>query len=388
MISKKRFGIGMLFLAMLLVSIVLVSAASAAADKEIVKNPSDSKGETYNIKDLTPEKAKEIEAEVSRNNNMPATVKNCPYAGLLVANDEQKKVFLGYIDKLSVSDSEKKEMKNALQDIWSRVPNGVTEKDYPVMKKIGKAITDYVEETYWKGKQSVQWMSNTHQNLIGAGVVLVYNNGNYASWARTAAMLPDSTIDSGYISVSLLGKTISIPKTCYYHYYNPTAAYGLGFGGAPSKCSSYAATAKSYYQKKDYSNAFKNLGIASHYLSDVAQPMHSGGESGSLIDYLLNWNGNYYHYQYEQYVENNWVNGVGFSKNVVNNKAIKSVTNPSSAVKSMASYSNGYSTTLWAAIYANPSFDTRYTGTVNWITANTLTEAAKYNAGLAKYIKS
>ena len=146
------------------------------------KNPSDSKGETYNIKDLTPEKAKEIEAEVSRNNNMPATVKNCPYAGLLVANDEQKKVFLGYIDKLSVSDSEKKEMKNALQDIWSRVPNGVTEKDYPVMKKIGKAITDYVEETYWKGKQSVQWMSNAHQNLIGAGVVLVYNNGNYASW--------------------------------------------------------------------------------------------------------------------------------------------------------------------------------------------------------------
>ena len=87
-------------------------------------------------------------------------------------------------------------------------------------------------------------------------------------------------------------------------------------------------------------------------------------------------------------MENNWVNGVGFSKNVVNNKAIKSVTNPSSAVKSMASYSNGYSTILWAAIYANPSFDTRYTGTVNWITANTLTEAAKYNAGLAKYIKS
>jgi hypothetical protein len=67
----------------------------------------------------------------------------------------EKKVFLGYIDKLSVSNSEKKEMKSALQGIWSRVPNRITEKDYPMMENIGKAITDYIADTYWAGGQKL-----------------------------------------------------------------------------------------------------------------------------------------------------------------------------------------------------------------------------------------
>lgn len=213
-----------------------------------------------------------------------------------------------------------------------------------------------------------------------------YKNTEWAGWARGTAMNPDDTIDTGSISVPVptpLGfVTISIPKSCYYHYYNPS----LHFGGAPGKCASYAAQAKTYYKNKDYKNAFETFGIASHYISDVAQPMHSGGELGSLKDYLLNWNGNYYHYQYEQYVVNNWDNGCKYSQYANNNAGIKSITDPSQAVKDMAAFSKPHSTTLWDEIYANPdNFDTSNT---QYIMAKVLLEAAKYNAGLAKYIST
>jgi hypothetical protein len=56
MITRKKFGTGMLFLAMLLVSIVLVTAASAAAGKASAKNHTDSKVGTFDIKDLDAEK--------------------------------------------------------------------------------------------------------------------------------------------------------------------------------------------------------------------------------------------------------------------------------------------------------------------------------------------
>jgi hypothetical protein len=396
MIKGKGFGTGMLVLAMLLVSVVSVSAASAAADKASAKNPSDSKVETYGIKGLTPEKVKEIEAETSSFNKMPDTVKNCPYAGLLVANDEQKKIFLGYFDKMSVSDSEKKEMKNALQDMWKRVPNKITEKDYPKMEKIGKAVTSYVENTYWKGRQSVQWMSKAHTNLISAGVNLVYANPTYASKASSYAMYPDTTIDAGSIDIPVplpggLWVTLSLPKSCYYHYYNPS----VGFGGAPGKCSSYASSARSFYQKKDYNNAFINLGIASHYISDVTQPMHSGSELNSLKNYLLNWGSDPYHMRYEQYVDDNWgTTGHNFGKWVTQNTEVKSITDPAAAVKSAATTSHVYSDKLFAEIYAHPNFDKKVTPNpddttyIQYVTIIMNQEAAKYNAGLAKYIKS
>jgi PKD repeat protein len=76
MITRKRFRIGMLFLAMLLVGIVLVSTASAGVDKASAKNPSDSKVETFGIKGLDANKVKQIEAEACRIRNMPDTVKN------------------------------------------------------------------------------------------------------------------------------------------------------------------------------------------------------------------------------------------------------------------------------------------------------------------------
>lgn len=178
---------------MLLVSMAFAPAVSAETDNANMNNSSDNEVETYGIEGLTPEKVKEIEARASYVRSLPATIQNAPYIGLVTADDETKKVVLGYIDNLSVSDSEKKEMKNELQDIWSRVPNEITENDYPVIQKIGDAVTKYVEETYWAGNQSPQWKGDAHSGLISAGVNLVYGNFQWAGWAAGTAPTPDST---------------------------------------------------------------------------------------------------------------------------------------------------------------------------------------------------
>ena len=277
---------------------------------------------------------------------MPAVVMNAPYIGLVTADDKTQKTVLRYIDKLSVSNSEKKEMKKAIKDIWARVPYGITEKDYPQIQKFGDAVTNYVYDTYWADQVSPMWAASTHSDLIYYGVKL--NAGNNfvpqrATYAANSANLPDTdpSIDPGVYG-------------SYNHYYNPYALFGLGFGGAPGRCKEYANYAKSYIKLKQYDKAYYNLGIASHYLSDVSQPMHTSGEYQQGWDHVF---GNQYHIKYEAYVGNNWVSGRNYRQNVTEVTAVNSITDPSAAVKSMAKFSNPYYAKLWQEITNNPNFD-------------------------------
>lgn len=189
----KKIGVGILTLVALLVSMAFLPAASAAADEEHEISFSDSEVNIYNIDGLTPQKVREIEASASYVRSLPDTVKKAPYMGLVTADDETKMVVLGYIDNFSMPNSQKKEMKEELQDIWSRVPGNITEEDYPVIQNIGDAVTNYVEETYWADKQSIQWKEKAHKGLIRAGVNLVYKNSKWAGWAAVYAPKPDST---------------------------------------------------------------------------------------------------------------------------------------------------------------------------------------------------
>lgn len=305
---------------------------------------------------------KEIEASASYVRSLPDTVKKAPYMGLVTADDETKKVVLGYIDNFSVSDSEKSEMKNSLQDIWSRVPDKITEKDYPTIQKIGDAVTNYVEETYWADSQSAKWKTYAHNGLIYAGVKLVYGNTQWAGWARDTAISPDYT-DKGV-------------SRYYKHYYNP----GINYGGAPGACEDAAKLAKTYYSKgSSYRKAaFNNLGNASHYLSDVGNPMHTA------FDYNSFKKGK--HLAYEDYVESNWNKGCKYSQYVNSNTGVKTITDPSQAAIDLAEFSFDYYRPLWGEINAHP--DNFNTTTVQYITAKLMRETAKYDAGLAKYIKT
>ncbi len=98
----KKFRAGILLVTIFLASFVLVPATSAAAEDASVNNFSDSEVETYGIDGLTPQQVEEIESEINRIRDMPDIVNNCPYMPLLVATDEQKEIFLGYILSLTV----------------------------------------------------------------------------------------------------------------------------------------------------------------------------------------------------------------------------------------------------------------------------------------------
>jgi hypothetical protein len=372
-VNNEKLRIVSFFVVVMLASIVFIPAASAAADKASTTNPSDSKIETYSIKGFDAQKVKGIEDEAARIRNMPSTIMDAPYIGLVTADDQTKKTVLGYIDKLSVSNSEKKEMKKAIKDIWARVPDGITEKDYPEIQKIGDAVTKYVYDTYWADQISPMWAASTHSDLIYYGVK-VYAGNNFvpqlATYAANSANLPDtdSSIDPGIYG-------------SYNHYYNPYALFGLGFGGAPGRCKEYANYAKSDIKLKQYDRAYNNLGIASHYLSDVSQPMHTSGEYQQGLDHIF---GNQYHIKYETYVGNNWVSGRNYRQKVTEVTTMKSISDPSASVKSLAKFSNPYYALLWKEITNKPdNFDTDNTQIITIITNQ---EAVKYNAGLVGYI--
>jgi hypothetical protein len=367
MTAKKKFRLRMLILAMLLVSIAFVPAASAKADKVNTNNSSDSEVETYGIEGLTPEKVKEIEARANYLENLPDSVHNAPYWAMVAADKDTKKAVLQYIDKLSVSNFEKEEMKKSMNDIWNRVPDKITEKDYPVIQKVGDAVTKYIEETYWADKQSVQWTNaGGHYAFSYYGTYLIFNNNNWAVLAGSYGGTPDWW-DTGV-------------DRYYKHYYNPD----LGYGGAPGACSDYATLAKSQYATGDRTQCFINNGLASHYLSDVGNPMHTGGEISQGLDYLL---GNSHHIAYEQYVEGNWSSNYKYLDLVTSNTVVTSVTDPNQAVRDLAAVSHPYFGTLWEKVTQDPSnfgsnIDVRY------ITTKCVRETARYNAGLAQHLKN
>jgi hypothetical protein len=338
-----------------------MSAASAAGDKAIIKNPSNSKVETFGIKGLDAKKVNEIESEARSLNNLPATIYNAPYWPMVAADDDTKKAVLGYIEKLSVSDSEKREMKKSMNDIWSRFPNKITQNDYPVIQKIGDAVYNYIEKTYWEGQQSAQWGSTGHKNFAYYGIYQIYKNSNWASIANTYANYPDVN-DWGIGRYSR-------------HYYNPKN----GIGSAPNACAENAKPARSSYKSGERSRTFYYFGLASHYLSDVGNPMHTSGE----VDQF--WN-SAPHYAYENYVENNWAAGYKYGDIVSSNTQVQTVTNPATAVKNLAAFSNSYYGTLWQKLTQDPNFGSNTD--VRYLTTKCVRETAKYNAGLAAYLKS
>jgi hypothetical protein len=119
MIAKKKFGLRILILAMLLVSIAIVPAASAEKLNEKTNDTA-----VDEIEYSVPEPEPVI--------TLNKTSKQ-PYWFLLEANDKEQKILFSYIDNCYVSNEEKKEMKKEMKDIWKRYPDKITEEDYQTL---------------------------------------------------------------------------------------------------------------------------------------------------------------------------------------------------------------------------------------------------------------
>ncbi len=351
MIANRKFGIGVLLAAMLLVSMALVSGATAEA--------------------VTDEIASEvvlIEQNPELDLNPDITIKSydteIPYWYLLEADKDQQKTLLKYIDECYASKQEKNEMKKSMKDIWNRYPDSITEEDMIVLGQIDVATAEYLNDKYGVSDEvSVKWTATPHKKMTRIAVKKVGITDYYANIASNASDDPDTWPDPQIWQ-------------SYNHYYDPVTDTGL----AAVNCDNRAGIARAYYNGGQLSAAYTELGYASHYLTDVGNPLHTG----MVINQTLN---QWVHYDYENYVTANWDVDYNFESVVSNNNYYYSISDPEDAAQDLAEYSNAYLNSLWMEIYYNPStWESR--ATVISITESVLLKSAKYNIGLVKYMRS
>ncbi len=175
------------------------------------------------------------------------------------------------------------------------------------------------------------------------------------------------------------------------HYYNPSYCLPNGVcvptGAAPSMCKHFADIAKNKHSRGQYHDAYTNLGYASHFMTDVVQPLHTGAELSQIVLSKIRFGDiKHIHYAYEGYVTNNWNSGYNFRSVVENNWYYYPISDPEQATKDLASYAHQYAFTIVWTIFTNPD---------NWqtdqnlrkITENCLLETSKYVLGLVKYVR-
>ena len=176
------------------------------------------------------------------------------------------------------------------------------------------------------------------------------------------------------------------------HYYNPD--WETGF--APLFTHYWASQAQGNYSSNRPSSALY-LGWASHFMTDVANPEHTGFEFEQYADVALP--GGYdTHSAYEGYVSTMWnqthagQTGANTFHQIVKNQENVNyrITNPSTATKNIAKFSHAYLPTLYYRVANQPYIDSNHRGfyddpTVGKITENCLKIAARYTGGLVEY---
>lgn len=92
------------------------------------------------------------------------------------------------------------------------------------------------------------------------------------------------------------------------------------------------------------------------------------------------------HFDYEEYVYDNWAQGYNYMSVFENNGYYYTITSPSSSTKSLAGYAKNYDETLYYLVY-NHRYTFRTDSDVKSITENCLLDTAKYMLGLVKYVR-
>lgn len=346
--TMKKIGIGILCLTIFLMSTAFVLVVSA----EILTE------DTANIV------VGEMEYPVPEPEPITVldTTPKSPYLHLLEADNEEQEILFGYIDNCYISDEEKEEMKKAMEDIWKRYPDQITEQDNLMLDKVAKATAEYLNDEYGSGDVGIKWSgANAHGDIIHIACIKWGVSSSYAQIANNSAPVPDTWNDGFWQG--------------YHHYYDPV----LHTGNAAYNCQYRANLAKTSYNGGQYTNAYTNLGYSSHYMSYLGNPMHTGKE---LAQYQNQW----VHTSYESYVQNNWTTGHNYRNVIQNTNTYYSITDPEQSAKNLASASNSDLETLYDAVYYHPSTFGSDPEVIA-ITQRNLERAAKYNMGLVKYVR-
>lgn len=382
--GKSRLQVFPMLLVLLLMSMVVIPVFAYAEERTEISRPVEiSDSLTLQSQVLTPQISSDI-------------INATPHWYLLAADAKGQKNALNDLNKCDISDEEKAQMKEYLLKLWAKYPVSkvnnkgdvcvtfnkkcgivqLTTDEEQMLEKIDKTLAAYLNEKY-DGTISVKWVADPcHQDMIEIACLKWGVPSDQATYAHNAADDPDSwppvTPPTG---LSWLDDFINQVCHSYDHYYNPS----LGTGNAPLQCKNYANSAKDYYDNSNMQSAFTNLGYSSHFLTDVANPMHTGRE----VDQALN---QWVHSEYESYVWENWESGKNFKEVCNGNWYYYTMSDPEQAVTSLASYSHAKLDDLFYDVY-NHRDTFRSDSDVEEITDDCLLEMAKHTLGLVKYVR-
>ncbi len=334
-----------------------------------------------------------------------------PYWMFIAAGSTEKGsvTILKYIDSSkNLTKRERVELKKFVRELWRKyrvktIRNGnvtlitlnskaginLTNEEKVMLEKVAQAMNEYFREKYVKNKNGnvgILWNGNEHKSIIRISCIKWGGiSKDYASVAGAAAPKPDTWTQvpppHGY--PDWMWNFIMQVVHSWTHYYNPD----WGTGSAPSETKYYADIAKDKHSNGDYTSAYTNLGYASHFMTDVGNPLHTGAEFRQVFLSKLRFGDiKYIHTAYENYVTDNWNSGYVFKSIVENNWYYYPISNPEQATKNLASYTHQYADTIVWTIFTNP--DTwQNDQNIKNITENCLLETAKYVLGLVKYVR-
>jgi PKD repeat protein len=224
-----------------------------------------------------------------------------------------------------------------------------------------------------------------------------HGHNSYAYWAMKKAYFPlhvreeaaarasepDQWAPSSFDDLNRVVKSIT-------HYWNPKFEYSV-VGQAPYYTNAFTEDARdlietcypddscSYAQLQAFGEQF---GYASHYLTDVGNPMHTGREIDQIYDDQTLGTAYTPHTKYEDFVTNNWASYEGL---VTDGNFYFPVSSPAQATRNLATYSHAYLDTLYYRVKNNPSFASDEN--VDLITINCIQASARYTRGLAVYCR-
>ncbi len=273
-----------------------------------------------------------------------------PYWLTLVATPEEQDLLLRFIDNSSVSKQDKVYYKNSLISLWERYPlefrdegnfTNITFKnkkakhvlssdENETIKRIAALIGEGGQATFpnkagstesgakimpsvpfipiptsapnYPEKNSfgdtewgplLQWSNQpTHNGLIFVPVYKLrgFNDANVAANTADDPDYWDFENQPWFVPQEFL-----LLVHGWNHYYNPDAA----FGDAAIECAGHTQMARTNFENGNLNAAFSYLGWASHYLTDICNPMHTGGEWDQLPNPSL-------HSNYENYVNSRY----------------------------------------------------------------------------------
>jgi len=179
----------------------------------------------------------------------------------------------------------------------------------------------------------------------------------------------------------------SIAETSHsiIHYYDPSVwDLGQEFGYAPDACQINADNAREAYQNQDYHAASESLAFASHFLTDVGNPMHTGLEIDQARDKKFGeWDT---HGEFEGYTVLYWDDPQhNFNQTISNDWYYYGVGNPYRTTKNLAKYTHEYLPTLYQN--TNKPGYTRNMLVIA-LTQKSLLTTARNTRGLVWYLKN